>query len=105
MRKRPLSMSLRELKRTHTCGELRQDHIDQEVVLFGWVHNRRDHGGCIFIDLRDRSGLVQLVFHPEESPDAHAVGRRLRVRSGLPEDEQAAEVLRAWRVSTRDGES
>ena len=60
------------------CGELRAGDVDSTVRVAGWVHRRRDHGGLIFIDLRDRSGIVQLVFHPETAADAHALAERLR---------------------------
>ena len=64
--------------RTHTCGELRQDNIGQQVVLNGWVDTRRDLGGLIFIDLRDRYGLTQVVFEPSFDKEAHQFAAKLR---------------------------
>jgi aspartyl-tRNA synthetase len=64
--------------KTHTCGELRKEHIGQTVTLAGWVHRRRDHGSLIFIDVRDHFGLTQIVFNPATSPDAHKLAYDLR---------------------------
>ncbi len=60
------------------CGQVLADRVDSELRLAGWVHRRRDHGGLVFVDLRDRTGLVQLVFHPEESGEAFELAHRLR---------------------------
>jgi aspartyl-tRNA synthetase len=60
------------------CGQLTAERSDTHARVAGWVHRRRDHGGLIFIDLRDRSGIVQLVFHPDSAPDAHDLAHGLR---------------------------
>jgi len=70
--------SLGTLQRTHYCGNLRAADADKDVVLMGWVHRRRDLGNLIFIDLRDRSGLAQIVFNKEQHAAAHARAEELR---------------------------
>ncbi|HEX3736531.1 MAG TPA: aspartate--tRNA ligase [Solirubrobacterales bacterium] len=78
------------------CGRVLPDRIDREVRIAGWVNRRRDHGGLIFIDLRDRTGIVQLVFHPDRSGEAFELAHRLR-----PEDVLSA----AGTVVRRDAET
>ncbi|MDX9874476.1 MAG: OB-fold nucleic acid binding domain-containing protein, partial [Spongiibacteraceae bacterium] len=79
--------------RSHYCGNLRDEHIDHEVTLCGWVDRRRDHGGVIFLDLRDREGIVQVVFDPDTEEHFQRADRvrseyvvkvtgRVRARSG-----------------------
>ena len=63
--------------RSHYCGQLNESHIDQEVILYGWMHRRRDHGGVIFIDLRDREGIAQVVYDPDAA-DSFATAERVR---------------------------
>jgi aspartyl-tRNA synthetase len=66
------------MRRTHHCWELGADDVDKEVVLMGWVHRRRDHGGVIFVDLRDREGITQVVFNPLVDKKIHAKAHAIR---------------------------
>jgi aspartyl-tRNA synthetase len=75
---RVFSDQLGDWKRSCYCGEPRAELVGQELILTGWVHTRRDHGGLIFVDLRDRSGITQIVFNPEVDPDAHEKAKQLR---------------------------
>ncbi len=70
--------SMGSLRRSHSCNDLTSANIGDEVTLMGWVLRRRDHGGVIFIDLRDRRGLTQIVFNPEVNPEVHNKAHQLR---------------------------
>jgi len=73
-----VTSGMNNLKRTHYCGEINHVPKDTPVTLFGWVQRRRDLGGLIFIDIRDRTGIAQVVCNPEDQPKAHAVAHALR---------------------------
>lgn len=70
--------SMGTLRRTHSCNELTSADIGKEIILMGWVLRRRDHGGVIFIDLRDRHGLTQIIFNPEVNPEVHEKAHKIR---------------------------
>ena len=67
-----------KLERTNACGELRASDAGKQVVLMGWVNRRRDHGNLIFLDLRDRTGITQVVLDRDLTPDGHAKGEAIR---------------------------
>lgn len=69
---------MKALKKTHSCGELNRNNAGENVTLMGWVHTRRDHGGLIFIDLRDRTGITQVVVNPEIAKQAHEAAGEVR---------------------------
>ena len=73
-----MTESLGGWRRSHSCGALRIEHVGQVVTLMGWAYRRRDHGGLVFIDLRDREGLTQCVFNPSTGGDAHARAESVR---------------------------
>ena len=85
--------------RTHHCNQLRVSDIGKEVLLSGWVDSRRDHGGVIFIDLRDREGLTQVVFRPEEFPEVSATAHTLRSEDVVQVKGQVAARLEGTRNS------
>jgi aspartyl-tRNA synthetase len=65
-------------KRTHYCGNVNISHAGKEIILMGWAHRRRDHGGVIFVDLRDREGMVQIVFNPDSGEAVHGEAHKIR---------------------------
>ena len=90
---------LGNLQRTHMCGDLRVEQAGQDVVLMGWVNRRRDHGNLIFLDVRDRSGITQVVLDIEVSDEAHAKAPKLAQRlEGMADEMLANPVIEDYEV-------
>ncbi|WP_437896248.1 aspartate--tRNA ligase [Sorangium sp. So ce124] len=96
-----MSRFIDELKRTHRCGDLREADIGKEVVLFGWVARRRDHGGCIFIDLRDRTGVTQIVFDRSYLEAIRKHGLKAEEKDLLDAHAAAEKARSEWVVGVR----
>ena len=77
-----MSEFIEKNRRTHHCGALRATHDGEEVVLYGWVGHRRDLGGFVFVDLRDREGVTQVVFDPDQAPEAFKLAGEIVARDG-----------------------
>lgn len=90
--------------RTHTCSELRAANIGKPTTLIGWVDSVRDHGGVIFIDLRDRSGITQVVFHPEVNQDVAKASQQLRSEDMIQISGTVAARLKTDTVDTTNAD-
>ena len=90
------------LTRTHYCGSLREDHVGATVTLMGWADTRRDLGGVVFIDLRDREGICQIVARPEVSKEAHAAAEAAALHESQRGHWQRVEPVHRRRGRTRD---